>query len=207
MHYAKWLPLLVLTGCVMCGTVQAACAPPTLVSPAQTEISESFPRFEWTPVSDVSHYLVWLESRVPEGRLLLSEDIQTSATYLIPPRPLTTGKATVRIRVTAVCKDNTQAVLSARFRIDADKECRLKAAPIAESENGKWRVRWENVPSAQRYEIRLHAADDGRPLLTSGSNGTTAELGQLDTGMWMLAVQPICKGLRGVNRWMVLGSK
>jgi hypothetical protein len=191
----------------MCGAAQANCTSPVLVSPSQTQISEAFPRFEWEPVSNASHYLVWLESRVPEGRLLLSENIQTSAAYLMPPRPLTTEKATVRIRVTAVCKDGTQAALSARFRIDADKECRLKVAPSADSENGKWRVHWVSIPSAQRYEIRLHAADDGRPLSTRESNGTSADLGQVEPGARMLAVQPICKGLRGINSWISLGGK
>lgn len=207
MHQANWSPLFLLIGCVMCGAAQAVCLSPVLVLPSQTEISDAFPRFEWAPVSNASHYLVWLESRVPEGRVLLSEDIQTSTTYLIPPRPLTTDKATVRIRVTAVCKDGTQAALSARFRIDADKECRLKAAPSADSENGKWRVHWSSVPSAQRYEIRLHAADDGRLLLTRESSGTSADLGQVEPRIGMLAVQPICKGLRGVNSWIAFGSK
>lgn len=191
----------------MCNLAYATCTAPTLLSPARTEISEAAPRFEWKPDSEVAHYLVWLESRVPEGRILLSEEFQTSATYLIPPRPLTTGKATVRLRVTAVCKDNSQAALSARFRIDEDKACRLKAAPVAAQDGGRWGVRWESLQAAQRYEIRVHAADNGKPVLTRESNGITAPIGQLTPGIWLFAVQPICRGLKGANSWVTVEAR
>jgi hypothetical protein len=204
MQHTSWLRILGLMGSVLCHQAQAACAAPVLVSPLQNEISEASPRFEWMPVSDVHHYLVWLESRVPEGRVLVSEEFQTRATYLIPPRPLTTSKATVRLRVTAVCKDNTQAALSSRFRIDEDRTCKLNAAPVAEQDNGQWKVRWETLSSAQRYEIRVHAADDGKPVFSRVSNGTTTILGRFDPGVWLFAVQPECKGLKGVNSWVTV---
>lgn len=188
----------------MCHHAQAACAAPVLVSPLQNEISEASPRIEWKPVGDAHHYLVWLESRVPEGRVLLSEEFQTSATYLIPPRPLTTGKATVRLRVTAVCKDSTQAVMSTRFSIDEDSACRLNVAPVAVQDNGQWTVRWETLPSAQRYEIRAHAAGDGKAVFTRVSSGTTAMLGRIDPGVRLFAVQPVCKGLKGINSWVAV---
>jgi hypothetical protein len=175
-----------------------------LVAPLQNEISEASPRVEWMPVSDVHHYLVWLESRVPEGRVLVSEEFQTSGTYLVPPRPLTTSKATVRLRVTAVCKDNTQAVLSTRFRIDEDRTCKLNAAPVTEQDNGQWKVHWETLLTAQRYEIRVHAVEDGKPVFARESNGVATKLDRLEPGMWLLAVQPICRGLKGVNSWVVI---
>lgn len=196
------LKTFLLASCMICLKAQAACTQPSLVSPSQSEIAEASPRFEWTSVADVRHYLVWLESRVPEGRVLLSEEFQTSATYLAPPRPLTTGKATVRIKVTAVCKDNTQAVLSARFRIDPENNCRLAATPQAESNDGLWKVRWEALQSAQRYEIRVHSPEDGKPVLTRESSGTATELGRLEPGIWLLAIQPQCKGLKGANNWL-----
>lgn len=188
----------------MCHHAQATCVAPSLVSPAQIEISEASPRIEWTPVGNASHYLVWLESRVPEGRVLVSEEFQTSATYLIPPRPLTTGKASVRIRVTAVCKDDTRSTLSARLRIDGDRECKLKAVPMADVDNGQWKVHWEALASAQRYEIRVHAAEDGKPVFTREGNGTTMKIGRIEQGIWLLAVKPICRGLKGVNSWVTL---
>jgi len=199
-----WLRMFVLAGCAICHHAQAPCAVPTLVSPAQNEISEASPRFEWTPVSDAQHYLVWLESRVPEGRVLLAEEFQTSATYLASPRPLATGKAVVRIRVTAVCKDATQAVLSARFRIDEDRACRLKDAPVVEPDNGQ--VRWETLQIAQHYEIRVHAAADGKPVFTHDSTGGATKIARLEPGMWLVAVQPICRGLRGVNSWVAVDT-
>ncbi len=204
MQHTYWLRTLGLALCFMCNFAQAACATPTLISPAQIEISEASPRFEWSPVGDVHHYLVWLESRAPEGRVLLTEEFQTRTTYLVPPRPLTTGKATVRIRVTAVCNDNTQAALSARFRIDEDRACGLKASPVVASDNGQWRLRWEKLPLAQSYEIRMHATEDGKPVFTRESNGTTTRIGRLGPGVWLLAVQPVCKGMKGVNSWVAV---
>ncbi|OGU24486.1 MAG: hypothetical protein A2580_04335 [Hydrogenophilales bacterium RIFOXYD1_FULL_62_11] len=156
------------------------------------------------PVGNVHHYLVWLESRVPEGRVLLTEEFQTSTTYLIPPRPLTSGKATVRIRVTAVCNDSTQTAVSARFRIDEDQACRLKVSPIVEPDSGQWKLRWETLPLAQRYEVRAHASEDGKPVFTRESDGAATKVGRLEPGVWMLAVQPVCKGLKGISSWVAV---
>lgn len=206
-HTSCWLRVLVLAGCVMGNHAHAVCSAPSLISPATNAISEASPRFEWAPVNGAHHYLVWLESRVPEGRVLLSEEFQTEATYLVPPRPLTAGNATVRIRVTAVCEDDTQASLSARFRIDGDTRCRLKAPPEADMDNGQWRLHWENLQSAQRYEIRVHAAEDGKPVFARESDKTQARLGQLEPGLWMFAVQPVCKGLKGVSSWVAVETR
>jgi hypothetical protein len=206
MQYRACL-FMMLTGSAMCGNAHAACVAPSLVSPVGHEIREASPRFEWTPVSDAHHYLVWLESRVPEGRVLLSEEFQTGATFLVPPRPLTTGKATVRLRVTAVCKDNTQASLSARFRIDEDTACRLKAPPSVVLDKGQWMARWDALPSAQRYDIRVHAAADGKPVLALESTGTSTKLGRLEPGIGLLSVQPVCKGLAGVSSWVTVRTE
>jgi hypothetical protein len=204
MNSTYWLQIFALSGSAICTLSQAACVAPTLVLPTQIEISEASPRFEWTPVGDAHHYLVWLESRIPEGRVLLTEEFQTSTTFLIPPRPLTSSKATVRIRLTAVCNDNTQAVRSERFRIDADSTCSLEAPPKAESENGQWRLHWEKLSFAQRYEVRVHASEDGKPVLTRESNETAMNIGRLESGKWVLAVQPVCRGLKGINSWVAI---
>jgi len=205
MSVISWLPTLVLAA-VICHPARAACMAPVLLSPAQNEIGEASPRFDWTPVRDVQHYLVWLESRVPEGRILLTEEFQTSSTFLTPPRPLTTDKAVVRIRVTAVCKDATQAALSARFRIDADRACSLKTAPVAESDNGQWSVRWETFSAAPHYEIRVHQPADGKPVFTRDSTGSATKIGRLQPGAWLIAVQPVCRGVRGVNSWLPVNA-
>lgn len=200
------LRTLMLAGCAVCNFAQAACESPVLVSPAQSAISEASPRFEWVPVPNADHYLVWLESRLPEGRILLSQEFQTSATYVIPPNPLTNSKATVRLRVKAVCKDNTYAELSARFRIDGDPACRLKAEPVARLDNGQWNVHWEALPSAQRYEIRVHAVEDGRPRFLRDTRENATSVGPLQAGAWLFAVQPVCMGLKGVTHWIAVES-
>lgn len=204
MEYASCLRILGLCGSAVCHLAQATCTAPVVVSPMTTEISEASPRFEWKPVSDVNHYLVWLESRVPEGRVLVSEEFQTRATYFVPTRPLTTGKATVRLRVTAVCDDKTQATLSTRFRIDEDSACRLAASPVAELDNGQWKLRWEGLRAAQHYEIRVHATEDGKPVLTRTSKATIATMGPFKPGVWLFAVQPVCRGLKGMNSWVAV---
>lgn len=200
------LQIFLLASCMIGLKAQAECTQPSLVSPAQREIAEASPRIEWTPVANIRHYLVWLESRVPEGRVLMAEEFRTGATYLVPPRPLTGGKATVRVTITAVCRDNTQATLSARFRIDGDNTCRLPTALQAESNEGVWKLRWDALQSAQRYEIRVHSAVDGKPVLARETGKTVFELGRLEPGAWMVAVQPQCKGLKGANTWLAVGS-
>lgn len=185
---------------------QAACVQPVLRTPTQTVINEALPRFEWEPVPNASHYLVWLESRVPEGRVLLMEEFQTSVPYVIPARPLTSSTATVRLRVTAVCKDDTQAELSARFRIAEDPLCRLKAHPVVKLDQGQWSVQWEKLPSALRYGVRVHAVEDGKTLIAQESQKSLTRLGPLQSGAWLVAVQPVCRGLNGVTSWVAVES-
>ena len=202
-----WLQLAVATGVALAHPAHATCAAPGLVLPTEIEINEASPRIEWTPVANAAHYLVWLESRVPEGRVLVSEEFQTGATYFIPPRPLTTGKATVTVRVTAVCKDDSRSTLSTRLRIDADPACKLEAAPTVDVSSGQLEVHWQPLPNAQRYEVRMHAAEDGKSLLTRESNRNKLRLDLVEPGLWMLAVQPVCRGLRGVTRWVALETR
>lgn len=204
MRHRSWLRVVGLAGCVTCNFAAAACTTPTLISPTETVISEASPRLEWSVVDGVHHYLVWLESRVPEGRVLLTEEFRTDATYLIPPRPLTTGKATVRLRVTAVCNDNTRAVLSTRFRIDEDKACALHTLPIAQPVSGEWSLHWGAIPQAQTYRIHAYAAQDGKPVFMRETIDTTTRIARLGPGVWMLAVEPVCKGLKGVTSWVAL---
>lgn len=205
MQKMSWLKVFLLCGGAASLQAMADCPQPSLVYPPTKEIAEASPRIEWTPVADARHYLVWLESRVPEGKVLMSEEFQTAATYLVPPRALTAGKATVRVKVTAVCKDNTRATLSARFRIDGDSSCRLQKSQQAESNDGVWKLRWDALQSAQRYEIRVHSAVDGKPVLARETSKTFMELGRLEPGTWLLAVQPQCKGLKGANSWLAVG--
>lgn len=204
MQHRFWFPVFGLAGYFACNFAAAACTTPTLISPAEIVISEASPRLEWSVVDGAHHYLVWLESRVPEGRVLLTEEFQTGATYLIPPRSLTTDKATVRLRVTAVCKDNTQAALSTRFRIDEDKACALQTSPIAQPVSGEWSLHWGAIPQAQTYRIHAYAAQDGKPIFMRETIDTSTRIARLGPGVWMLAVEPVCKGLKGVTSWVAL---
>ena len=198
-HSIRVLPaLLLLAAC----SSSFACDQPRLLAPAEVEISERSPRFEWSAVADASHYLVRIESRVPEGRLLWSEEIRTEFTALVSPRPLTPDRATVRIEVTAVCKDNTQAKALQRLRVDSRQNCRIEGVPLLERREGRSVLVWQAAPQAQTYELRAHSATDGRPVMSIETKRAIGDLGGFPSGLWVLAVQPKCGSARGESRYV-----
>lgn len=181
-----------------------ACDKPVLIAPAQIEIAEPSPRMEWSAVPDASHYVLRIESRVPEGRLLSSEEFRTSATSLALPRPLTADKATVRVELTAVCKDGTEAKASERVRIDAGLHCRLEGHPVFQSQEGRGRLVWEALAVAQAYEFRAYAAMDGKTGPVQETATAAMDLGKLPAGLWVLAVRPRCGATRGQSRYVTV---
>lgn len=179
-----------------------ACDRPALISPDAVEIVAPSPRIEWSAVADASHYLIRIESRVPEGRVLWSEEFRTEATFLALPRPLTADKATVRIEMTTVCKDGTQGRVVQRVRVDPRPACRIDIDPVVERREGKPVLVWPVVVRAQSYEVRAHSVTDGKPAQAFETRTTVGSLDRLPAGLWVLAVQPICGAARGESRYI-----
>ena len=195
-------PLLVIAGIALAQSA-GACDRPTLISPPQQVIGEASPRLEWSAVADASHFLVRVESRVPEGRLLWREEFRTAATFVVVPRPLTADKATVKLSITAVCTDNTQAETTTRLRIDTGLNCRIDSQPRLEQGEGKPVLTWNALPAAQSYEVRAHSAMDGKPEVRLETTRTAANLEGLARGLWVLAVQPRCGASKGESRYLM----
>ncbi len=178
-----------------------ACAKPQLVMPKMQEIADLAPRIEWLPVADAAYYQVALESRVPEGRVLWSQQFRTQETFLLPAHALTADKATLKIRLTAVCNDQQRAETLARVRLNAALACQIPESLQITHRQGQAFLSWQTLPNAQVYQVRAHSAVSGKPELVFEVRTSPLSLEAIPSGLWMLAVQPQCGAANGQSRY------
>ena len=190
---------------------QETCGTPSLLSPAQTDITNAKPRFEWTPVAKAKHYRLWLESRVPEGRVLFTHDIQTAATYWTPPAALTETRALIKVKLTAICDGDDERGEATpvsppftRFRIDTSASCVLAAAPAVTLAGQGAELSWPAVAGANYYELGTYSGVEGKLTRKNESRVTTFKLKDLAPGVWVIGVRPRCSTGFGAYRFSVL---
>ncbi len=119
-------------------------------------VADARPILSWRAIPGASQYRVEIESRVPEGRVLVSLDTQESGTSFRPPQPLTDFRSAVKVRVTAGCPSDDGSRLREKpssFQIDTSPLC-PGPARIALSEDGR-DIQWSAVPAAIRYDVML----------------------------------------------------
>ena len=208
-HVAK--PVFVLA--LLCSTsvlAQSECVQPTLVAPAKELIADTRPRIEWAPVPGAKFYTVWVESRVPEGRVLFTQDIQTAASFWQPPQPLTDYKANVRIRVQANCGDASVdpeklKLLDTRFRIDAGIACVMPELSAIKLTPQGVELSWSALPEARSYEVSAFPAQGvGNVVIKSETTRTSVRLERPANGIWTVGVRPRCANGYGAYRFQTL---
>jgi hypothetical protein len=136
------------------------CLEAELIEPAAI-VADSRPILSWRAIPGATQYRVEIESRVPEGEILVSLDTQVSGTHFQPPRPLTDFRSAVKVRVTAGCPADDGSRLREKpssFRIDTSPLCPAPAR-IGVSEDGQ--IEWSEVPSAVRYDVWLSSPEGG----------------------------------------------
>ena len=138
-----------------------ACEEIPLTSPARSStVAESRPTLSWPPLTGADRYRVQLESRVPEGRVLLSLDTLVSGTTFRPPRALTDFRAAVKVRVTHGCSADDITALREKpawFQIDTSPLC---PAPARIAVTGDRRtLEWAPVPGALKYDVSLRSTE------------------------------------------------
>lgn len=189
---------------------QETCATPVLISPAQVDITDAKPRFEWTSVANAKRYSFWLESRLPEGRVLSTHDIQTSGTSWIPPAALTETRALLKVKLTAMCDegDNNDATPIAppfvRFRIDTSGRCVIPTAPLVQFVGQQVDVSWLAVAGADYYELSTFFGDGAKFDRKNDTRNPRYLLASLSPGVWTIAVRPHCPSGYGAYRFKVL---
>src|SRR6266571_4789138 len=87
---------------VLCtGPVFAYCDSPSMAAIAGQVTTEKQPQIDWTVVSKANAYRVYLQSRVPEGRVVSVHDTAVKQAAFLPPQPLAEHRAKVTVRVSA----------------------------------------------------------------------------------------------------------
>lgn len=207
----KARPALVLA--LMCSNNALAlpeCEQPTLVLPAKKLIADTRPRIEWTPIADAKFYRIWIESRVPEGRVLFAQDVQTTASFWQSPQPLTDHKANVRLKVQANCGSAVQdheklKQLETRFRIDASMTCIMPDHPFIKITQLGIELSWGAMSDARTYEVAVFPAQSvGSRVIKAETARTSVRLERPATGIWTIGVRPRCANGYGAYRFQTL---
>lgn len=205
-----WLGALVFCFGLSDIHAEEACDTPQLLSPSGIDIANAKPRFEWTTIADAKRYRLWLESRLPEGRVLFTHDIQTTSTYWIPPAALTETRALLKVKLTAICGEEAGNDAMpvrppfARFRIDTSVSCALPAAPVITLSGQGAEVSWSAVAGAEYYELSAYSGVEAQLARKSESRVTKFQFDRLSPGVWVIAVRPRCSSGYGAYRFRVL---
>lgn len=209
LHVAK--PVLVLAlVCSANALAQSECGQPTLLAPAKEMIPDTRPRIEWAPVPGAKFYQVWVESRVPDGRVLFTQDVQTPATFWQPSQPLTDYKANVKIRVQANCggaiaDQERRKQLESRFRIDASTACVMLEAPSIKLTQQGIELNWRELPDARKFEVTAFPeSGTGNAVIQSETTRTSVRLARPANGIWTIGVRPRCANGYGAYRFQTL---
>ncbi len=137
--------------------VLRACEQAALTQPVPlSTVAEARPLVAWQALPGAGSYRVEIESRIPEGRVLVSLDTLVGATSFRPPRPLTDFRAAVKVRITRGCALDGGSSLReqpASFQIDTGPLCPAPAR-LAVSADRRL-LEWTAVPGALRYDVSL----------------------------------------------------
>jgi hypothetical protein len=159
-------------------------------------VTDARPEVRWEKAGEVKSYRVQIESRVPEGRVIERVDVQVNDTRFVPPRPLATGRAAVKVLVTADCPGAPSiAPQAAWFYIDAGAPCPPPRG-LSFSTEGKPSVSWSRAEQATRYELETWSNADGRLIGRQETTLARAELPRAATAL-LVAVRPRCGAVLG----------
>jgi hypothetical protein len=184
--------ILVWLTAVMVGPA-AECQEALIVSPARlTKVSEYLPEVTWRAIPGVSEYRVELESRVPDGAVLVSIDTHVGGTVFRPAQRLTEDRAVVKVRVTSRCRPDDGSFLRsapASFFIDTAPSC-SGPTEITLSANRGW-IEWGLVSGATRFDVTLMAASDGQVIRREQTKSNRVPA-PADSGPFIAVVRPYC---------------
>jgi hypothetical protein len=198
----SWLGVASL---LICATGWAACEVPRPVTLQGKTVQEIKPRLAWEPVKGATGYRVRVLSRVPDGRVVLSQDTMVAAPEFLAPQPLAEQRAKVVVRVNAVCGAETSADAVSAFIIDATAGCALGEVTAVAAE-GKTELKWRPVEGATRYEVRAFAVVDGEQLVSHETRAPGAQV-DLRGRSAVVGVRPACGGVIGETVYRVVAAR
>ncbi|HVQ61401.1 MAG TPA: hypothetical protein VMS53_04900 [Burkholderiales bacterium] len=188
----------------VCSNAWAACESPEPVGLQGKTIQDIKPRIAWQPVKGATGYRVRLLSRVPDGRVVVSQDTLVTSPDFLAPQALADQRAKVVVRVNAVCDGETSAERVSTFFIDATSACVMREISAAGAV--KTSVDWKPVEGAVRYEVRAYGVVDGQ-LLVSQETRTPGAQVDLKGQSAVVSVRPACAGVIGEAVYRVVAAR
>ena len=203
-HSQHCLSALVGGGLALCSSaVLAVCEAPRALLTEGAVIADKQVELAWAPVAGAKAYRVRVQSRVPNGRVVVSHDTTVTAPLFRAPQPLAEHRAKVTLRLSAVCGAETSAESVSWFVIDTSAGCRLGEVAGKWAE-GRASLDWKAVPGAQTYEVRAHAVADGRMVAARETRAPSAELALKQSAV--VSVRPLCLGGEGEAVYRVIAA-
>lgn len=176
----------------------ADCIAPRWVAPAPVT-AETRPVIRWSAAAGATGYVLKVQSRLPEGRVIASFDVTVADTQFTPPAALADERAKVSVSIAARCAGAVSPAVSAWFSIDATAACPSASAVQFRREGGQGHADWAPGAGVTLYEVRLHAPLDGGVLKVIETREPRVVLGgDLPDGA-VLSVRPRCGQVAGMS--------
>ena len=206
----SWLGAMVkaavIAGVAGAGAATAAgeCSPPRLISPPPGQtVGDSRPVI--AIASDALRHSTRLvaEIRSPEKEILQRVDTELKSDVLQLPGQATLYRANIKLALHATCKGDApeaaERIAIARIYVDTGLACR----PPREVVRSGAELRWARPEEADRTEIALLSADDGREFRRLDENqnrllGRAADLDAPDRGGFAGCRDPADAAAQGV---------
>ena len=156
--------------------------------PALATDPNARPVITWSPLDGARSYRVRIESRIPNGRTLQNIDAEVPSPPFVPPLPLATEFAVVKVQVTADCPASETAPISQRgpsFFLDPRAAC----APPREVRIAHIGLQW--MADAPITEVGVHDAASGTLVARTVVQGTRFVLPE-SQGALVVALRSRC---------------
>ena len=181
-----------------------ACEQPTIIFPAQhADIDSAKPVISWLPVNGAINYEINMQSRIPEGEVIVQFTTTTTDTKFISATALSRERAVVSVKLKARCGSAGLSPESERiFFVDVRSTCpppsRLSSAPLGQF----IRISWEPNPQFDEVEVRSFGGSPTAPLERVPHTQTFAVIPRSADSTGIVGVRGICKEANSNWQWL-----
>ena len=190
--------LVVFASCL--ASSARACDAPVLLSPAaESSVQSPRPTIVWTAVPGATEYDIEVVSRIPEGEVIVRQQVSTAALAFSPSQALAHDRSVVTIALSARCGGARSTVVERRFKVEAGDTCPAPSQVSLSRQGTSAHLAWRKAANVEAIEARFFVGADARPgeLHTSPHSPLLAALPA--SSPWVFGLRSKCA--MGVSEW------
>lgn len=212
MFYDAFLPGLVtfskffLTHVIALASISLyACDQPVIIVPGQHEdVVSAKPVVSWLPVNGATGYEVSMQSRIPEGEVVVQFKTTTADTKFISQTALSRDRAIVSAKVKTRCGADSVSAESERiFFVDVRGTCPLPSRLTSVPMGQLVKISWESNPQFDEVEVRSFGSASMGPLERVARTQSFAVIPNSVDATSLVGVRGICKEANGDWAWVL----